>query len=139
MPPPTAADEWLNSRRFGIVVDAGSSGSRLQIYSWKDARVVRNTLGPEASRTLPRVEKGTKNDEDWVIKVDPGAYPIQYLVLSHLTLWSVAGISSFAEHLDGIPAYLAPLLNHAQTHIPPSLHRETPLFLLATAGMRLLS
>jgi golgi apyrase len=100
---------------------------------------VRNTLGPEASRTLPRVEKGTKNDEDWVIKVDPGAYPIQYLVFSHLTLWFVAGISSFAEHLDDIPAYLAPLLNHARTHIPPSLHHETPLFLLATAGMRLLS
>ena len=50
-----------------------------------------------------------------------------------------AGISSFAENLDDIPAYLAPLLNHARTHIPPSLHHETPLFLLATAGMRLLS
>jgi len=51
----------------------------------------------------------------------------------------MTGISSLAENLDDIPAYLAPLLNHAQTHIPPSLHSETPLFLLATAGMRLLS
>src|SRR6266404_2703049 len=50
-----------------------------------------------------------------------------------------AGISSFADNLDDIPAYLAPLLNHARRHIPPSLHPETPLFLLATAGMRLLS
>ncbi|KAH9005038.1 nucleoside phosphatase family-domain-containing protein [Lactarius hatsudake] len=120
MPPPTAADAWFNSRRFGIVVDAGSSGSRLQIYSWRDARVVKDTFGAEASRSLPRVGKGTERDEDWVIKAEPG-------------------ISSFAENLDDIPAYLAPLLDHARTHIPPSLHHETPLFLLATAGMRLLS
>ncbi|KAH9001377.1 nucleoside phosphatase family-domain-containing protein [Lactarius akahatsu] len=120
MPPPTAADAWFNSRRFGIVVDAGSSGSRLQIYSWRDARMVRDALGAEASRSLPRVGKGTQRDEDWVIKAEPG-------------------ISSFAENLDDIPAYLAPLLKHARSHIPPSLHHETPLFLLATAGMRLLS
>ncbi|KAH9043346.1 nucleoside phosphatase family-domain-containing protein [Lactarius pseudohatsudake] len=118
--PRRPADAWFNSRRFGIVVDAGSSGSRLQIYSWRDARVVRDALGAEASRSLPRVGKGTQRDEDWVIKAEPG-------------------ISSFAENLDDIPAYLAPLLKHARTHIPPSLHHETPLFLLATAGMRLLS
>jgi Golgi apyrase len=57
----------------------------------------------------------------------------------HLISTFDAGISSFADNLDGIPAYLAPLLDHARTHIPPSLHSETPLFLLATAGMRLLS
>jgi len=140
MPPPTAADEWLNSRRFGIVVDAGSSGSRLQIYSWKDARVVRSALGPEASRTLPKVEKGTQNDEDWVMKVEPGAWLviISCPFTSDVSDFDV-GISSFAEHLDDIPAHLAPLLNHARDHIPPSLHQETPLFLLATAGMRLLT
>ena len=49
------------------------------------------------------------------------------------------GLSSFADNLEGVGAYLAPLLDHARKHIPPSLQPDTPLFLLATAGMRLLS
>ncbi len=49
------------------------------------------------------------------------------------------GISTFADDPEDLPGYLRPLLAHAQDHIPPSLHAETPLFLLATAGMRLLS
>ncbi|TBU35578.1 nucleoside phosphatase family-domain-containing protein [Dichomitus squalens] len=120
MPPPTVVDPWFSSRRFGVVIDAGSSGSRLQIYSWKDARTVRQEQGPDALRTLPQVGKGTENGEEWSLKVEPG-------------------LSSFADDVDGIGAYLAPLLEHARTHIPPSLQPDTPLFLLATAGMRLLT
>ncbi|KAI0345096.1 hypothetical protein BDW22DRAFT_1418417 [Trametopsis cervina] len=120
MPPPTAVDSWLASRRFGIVIDAGSSGSRLQIYSWKDARTVREKGGEKVYNSLPTVEKGTRDGEDWVVKAEPG-------------------LSSFADHPDGVASYLAPLLEHARTRIPPSLQPDTPLFLLATAGMRLLS
>lgn len=36
-------------------------------------------------------------------------------------------------------AYLKPLVQHAMDRIPPSLHSSTPIFLLATAGMRLLT
>jgi Golgi apyrase len=50
-----------------------------------------------------------------------------------------AGLSSFAGNAEDIPTYLAPLLDHARTVIPPSLHSDTPIFVLATAGMRLLS
>lgn len=49
------------------------------------------------------------------------------------------GLSSFAENPEGVSAYLAPLLDHARSQVPPSLQSETPLFLLATAGMRLLT
>ena len=73
MPPPTSTESWLYARRFGIVIDAGSSGSRLQIYSWRDATVVRQLEGEESYNHLPKVEKGTQNPNDWVYKVEPGA------------------------------------------------------------------
>ncbi|PCH37923.1 hypothetical protein WOLCODRAFT_114464 [Wolfiporia cocos MD-104 SS10] len=117
MPPPTAVDPWLTARRFGVVIDAGSSGSRLQIYSWKDARSMDRG---DALSTLPKVEKGTREGEEWSMKVEPG-------------------ISSFAENPERVATYLAPLIDHARSHIPPSLQPDTPIFLLATAGMRLLS
>lgn len=35
--------------------------------------------------------------------------------------------------------YLRPLLSFAAAHVPVRKHRETPLYILCTAGMRLLS
>ncbi|KAF5349464.1 hypothetical protein D9757_012434 [Collybiopsis confluens] len=119
MPPPTANDPWLAGRHFGIVIDAGSSGSRLQIYSWKDPSIVSADWSVQFSHTLPKVEKGTRDGKDWSTKVEPG-------------------ISTFAENPEDIGNYLRPLLGLARDKIPPSLHKDTPLFLLATAGMRLL-
>ncbi|KAF7322297.1 F-box domain-containing protein [Mycena chlorophos] len=120
MPPPTVGDAWLTGRRFGIVVDAGSSGSRVQIYSWRDPRTLDVRKGSPLAATLPKVEKGTRDGENWMFKVEPG-------------------ISSFADKPEDIANHLRPLLAHARELIPPSLQHETPLFLLATAGMRLLT
>ncbi|ESK91386.1 golgi apyrase [Moniliophthora roreri MCA 2997] len=120
MPPPTAADPWLTNRHFGIVIDAGSSGSRLQIYSWKDPRTIEIT--DELAHTLPKVEKGTRDGEGWVAKVEPG----------------ISSLADSENPNEAVAAYLRPLLSFAYDHVPPKLHQETPLFLLATAGMRLL-
>jgi Golgi apyrase len=51
----------------------------------------------------------------------------------------VTGISSFAQNPQGVSDYLRPFLDYARTHLPPSVEAETPIFLLATAGMRLLT
>ncbi|KAJ7811594.1 nucleoside phosphatase family-domain-containing protein [Mycena olivaceomarginata] len=95
MPPPTVLDSWLSGRHFGIVIDAGSSGSRAQIYSWKDPRTLTVEKGSVLSKSLPKVEKGTRDGEDWVSKVEPG-------------------ISSYADTPEDIAEHLRPLLGHAQ-------------------------
>ncbi|KAL7421134.1 Golgi apyrase [Cryptotrichosporon argae] len=147
-----------SSTHYALVVDAGSSGSRLQIYAWRDAELERAEIlaevrqaeiegldGPRARgrwwlggsdgvnakgkgketeadmqrkalRRLVRVGKGVEGD-DWVKRVEPG-------------------ISTVSP--DDIPRYLGPLLTHALQHIPPSQHGSTPVYVLATAGMRLL-
>lgn len=120
MPPTIFSDYWLTARRFGIVIDAGSSGSRLQIYSWEDPNVVLSERGDYVRDKLPKVEKGVQEGDDWIMKAEPG-------------------LSTFADNPEGVSEYLAPLLKHARSQIPPSFESETPIFLLATAGMRLLT
>ncbi|KAI9030445.1 nucleoside phosphatase family-domain-containing protein [Hyaloraphidium curvatum] len=122
---PDAPEPWAAHRKYGIVIDAGSSGSRLQIYSWKDTRwtlaqiEAHGTVGNLTRNSLPLVEKGDEDGEDWQKRVEPG-------------------ISSFGPKPQELAAYLKPLMDHALTVIPESEVSTTPVFLYATAGMRLL-
>ncbi|KAL9939415.1 hypothetical protein V8E36_001232 [Tilletia maclaganii] len=119
----STASEWSKNRKYAVIIDAGSSGSRMQVYSWLDPkteRAERLRTGQDL-KELPKVEKGTwpESGKDWQLKVEPG-------------------ISSFHDHPKDLPQYLKTLFAHAVDVIPPQALASTPVYLLATAGMRLL-
>ena len=102
--------------RWGVILDAGSSGTRIHIYRWLKNSVAREQGGETLLHTLPELE--TRGS--WTKKTHPG-------------------VSTFGETPERIgPDHLAPLLKHALKEIPSDALAETPLFLLGTAGMRLL-
>ncbi|XP_069774077.1 ectonucleoside triphosphate diphosphohydrolase 4 isoform X7 [Narcine bancroftii] len=97
---------------YGVVIDCGSSGSRLFVYCWP-----RHNGNPHDLLDIKQMRG--KNRQPVVMKIKPG-------------------ISDLASTPEKSSDYLAPLLNFAADHIPHSKHQETPLYILCTAGMRIL-
>ncbi|VDP03269.1 unnamed protein product [Soboliphyme baturini] len=95
---------------YVIIIDAGSSGSRLFIY-----RCYVPKLGELLAVQPVLDEKG----QNVVKKKEPG-------------------LSSFAENPSDVVEYVKDLLDYASEYIPSTKRKETSLFILATAGMRLL-
>ncbi|KAK3318571.1 nucleoside phosphatase family-domain-containing protein [Apodospora peruviana] len=103
-------------RRYGVILDAGSSGTRLHIYQWKDPEKARHNAEEEELHSLPRL----MTEKKWTKKIHPG-------------------IATFADKATEVgPDYLQSLVEHALRYIPKDKIRDTPIFLMATAGMRLL-
>lgn len=102
--------------RYGVILDAGSSGTRIHIYRWLDTSAARANASPAALHSLPVLE--TK--DQWTQKTHPG-------------------VSTFGATPELVgPDHLKPLFEHALEYIPKDTVRDTPLFVLGTAGMRLL-
>lgn len=102
--------------RYGVVLDAGSSGTRVHIYRWLNSQKAREKASDAQLHSLPVIETKKK----WTKKIHPG-------------------ISTFGEHPHDVGIeHLEDLLSHALKQIPSEDVPNTPLFLLATAGMRIL-
>ncbi|KAF1839366.1 hypothetical protein BDW02DRAFT_514403 [Decorospora gaudefroyi] len=102
--------------RYGVVLDAGSSGTRVHIYRWLNNDAARQKASDAQLHSLPVIE----TDKKWTKKIHPG-------------------ISNFGEYPHQVgPEHLDKLLSHALRYVPLDEVPNTPLFLLATAGMRIL-
>ncbi|KAL4889409.1 nucleoside phosphatase family-domain-containing protein [Aspergillus ambiguus] len=101
---------------YGVVLDAGSSGTRVHVYRWLNSDAARKGADAQKLKSLPEI----KTKPDWTKKIHPG-------------------VSSFADRPEEVgPQHLEELFEHARKIVPRDAIKDTPIFLLATAGMRLL-
>ncbi|OXB54294.1 hypothetical protein ASZ78_002813, partial [Callipepla squamata] len=107
-----ATDTNNPNLNYGIVVDCGSSGSRIFVYCWP-----RHNGNPHDLLDIKQMRD--KNRKPVVMKIKPG-------------------ISEFANSPEKASDYIFPLLRFAAEHVPRVKHKETPLYILCTAGMRIL-
>jgi len=98
-----------NGFHRGIVIDAGSGGSRLHIYTWKSR--VFTSIPPSLSFPTP--------NEQWTQRLAPG-------------------VSSFADNPEAVSLHLEPLLRFALKVLMPYQSRWSnyPIYFKATGGMR---
>lgn len=101
--------------RYGIVIDSGSSGSRIVVYRWPQP-----LLDSQDESVLKSPPKVTLRSE-WKRKILPGILSFAGEDVGKLWLLHFATLIHFAENI-----------------VPPAQQPKTPVFVLATAGMRLL-
>lgn len=92
---------------YGIILDAGSSGTKVKIYTW-NSRIRHRSRGNQTT-----LQYDLKMTADW--KFPPG-------------------ISSKAYKTHEVPSYLAPIIETAKQAVPIDKHANTPIYFLATAG-----
>uniref|UniRef100_A0A8C4KP93 Ectonucleoside triphosphate diphosphohydrolase 7 n=2 Tax=Dromaius novaehollandiae TaxID=8790 RepID=A0A8C4KP93_DRONO len=107
-----ATDTGDAALSYGVVVDCGSSGSRVFVYFWPPHNGNPHDL-------LDIKQMRDQSSRPVVKKIKPG-------------------ISVVAATPERATPYLRPLLQFAAAHVPAEKHKETPLYILCTAGMRLL-
>lgn len=100
--------------RYGVILDAGSSGTRIYVYKWKHPAAAAKHASTSELRSLPKLKlKKSK-------KIHPG-------------------VSTFAQDVASVgPDHLQSLIDVALKEVPAAMVPETPVFLMATAGVRFL-
>ncbi|EFO92453.1 CRE-NTP-1 protein [Caenorhabditis remanei] len=114
--------ETKNDVKYGVICDAGSSGTRLFVY----------TLKP-MNGGLTDIDTLIHENEPVVKKVTPGLST--FGDKPEQVIGNKSGQKR--KHLF-FPEYLTPLLRFAEEHIPAHQLAETDLMIFATAGMRLI-
>lgn len=105
---------------FTVVLDCGSTGSRVNVYKW-----IKNGTGDEDHPVLLQTSPDHLNKG-----LGEGATCQYHCVQTE------PGLDKFVHNVSGIREVIEPLILWAEQHVPPERHGDTSLFVLATAGLR---
>lgn len=100
----------MTPEKWGVVIDAGSSGTRLRLFHWRDW----------SSDSLPQIreEQPPNFDDAELLRQRPG-------------------LSSFVSHPELAEQQVLSIVTQARRWVPADQQPSTPLYLKATAGLRL--
>ncbi|WVZ93025.1 LOW QUALITY PROTEIN: hypothetical protein U9M48_039048 [Paspalum notatum var. saurae] len=109
--------DLLGSSEYFVVLDCGSTGTRVYVYEWNinhnDPNAFPIVLKPLGN--APKKKSGKLTRLEWRTK---------------------PGLSKLVHNESGLKKAIEPLLQTAERQIPRHAHKHTPLFLYATAGVR---
>lgn len=114
-------DYLLNTSYFTVALDCGSTGTRVNVYKWMIKHGVTNGELPILLQSYP---SNSSDSSVW-----KGG--CQYHCMQ-----TEPGLDKFVSNSSGVRASLEPLILWAEQWVPPERHRDTPIFVLATAGLR---
>jgi len=128
-----------SSTRYGIMIDAGSTGSRVHVYEF--------TM--QSSGALKLIDELFVQVRMKIVPIVFFVYLTSIRLVHTLTRHNYLiqsaqvkpGLSSFKDdgNIDAsVAKSLGPLIEDAQKRVPSQLHSSTPIFMFATAGLRLL-
>lgn len=105
---------------FTVVVDCGSTGTRVNVYEWR--------LTGGGNGDLPNLLHSYPDDSRKSPMWNNGCH--------YHCLQTEPGLDEFVRNSSGVRASLDPLIHWAEGLVPQNRHRDTPVLVLATAGLR---
>ncbi|OMO60006.1 Nucleoside phosphatase GDA1/CD39 [Corchorus capsularis] len=113
----------LESSYYTVVVDCGSTGTLVNVFEWEKRGLVNQGL-PYLVHAYP--DDSTKS-------------PLWKKSCHYHCMQTEPGLDKFVGDASGVRASLEPLIVWAEQRVPREIHGNTPIIILATAGLRRLA
>lgn len=131
---------------YVVMIDAGSKGSRVYVYNWLNPKhALEAGVDLQSSPKVNLVHESTLGEKDSDSEgedLEGGLKDVTFPSIYLDKQWHkkiLPGLSSFNQSPQKVgKRHLRYLLAYASAIVPKSEHHRTPIFLHATAGMRLL-
>ncbi|GLI69002.1 hypothetical protein VaNZ11_013540 [Volvox africanus] len=137
------AARWpMGNRRGWLLLCLAATGGLALLILLKAAFLLDEGIAEQAqgNQYAVYIDGGSSGTRVRVFRYHTAKWPSYVALMLPEPSHSVEpGLSAYAMRPEKAAASLAPLLEFAYEHVPPELWHRTPVRLLATAGLRLLS